>query len=228
MSVLGDNIRAAREGIGMTRPGLAASMGCEPNTVWRWEKGEREPDIENLHKLAEILKTTVAYLVGETEDPTPSNQTRTGDKHPDVESNVRMGGKFIEIPLLTMATAASCGAGNGLYGVIPESAENIFVEASAFQYLDDTRRPFAVPIEGDSMIGAGLEEGASAVINPADEVMNGDAALVSCDGSWMIKWVVYSPDGSIELRPANDRYEPIIVNNVQIVGRVRGVVRHYR
>ncbi len=33
------------------------------------------------------------------------------------------------------------------------------------------------------MSGAGLEEGANAVINPAEEAMNGDAALISCDGS---------------------------------------------
>ncbi|MDD4160579.1 MAG: S24 family peptidase [Synergistaceae bacterium] len=65
------------------------------------------------------------------------------------------------------------------------------------------QRQFGVPIEGNSMSGAGLEEVANVVINPAEEAINGDAAFISCDGSWMIKWVIFCPDGRVELRPAN-------------------------
>ena len=220
---------------GYTQVSLAETLGVDVNTVWRWTK-DTSPTDDRKREIAAILGVSVAYLMGETDDPGPqlikgSDGTRT--KKIEEKSNVRMGGKFLEIPLLTMATAASCGAGNGLYGVTPESTENIFVEASTFKCLDETRKPFAIPIEGDSMTGAGLEEGANAVINPAEEVMNGDAALISCDGDWLIKWVVYNPDGSIDLKPANPNYSPRHIESAyasdptwfRIIGKVVRVVR---
>ena len=205
-------------------------------TVINWESGKRKPSADVLYnKIAPALNRSPDSLMNktlltETIEPKENlNETiiRNGKeysaddiaKNPKLglpveeKSNVRLGSKFIEIPLLTMATAASCGAGNGLYGVIPESTENIFVEASTFTCLDETRKPFAMPIEGDSMIGAGLEEGANAVINPAEEVVNGDAALICYDGNWLINWVVYNPDGSIDLKPANPNYSSMHIES---------------
>lgn len=215
---------------------MARVLGITQAYYSELERGKKTPSMAMLRSFSEKINKPLSYLIGETDDPGPqlvkgSEGTRT--KKIEEKSNVRMGGKFLEIPLLTMATAASCGAGNGLYGVIPESTENIFVEASTFKCLDETRKPFAIPIEGDSMTGAGLEEGANAVINPAEEVMNGDAALISCDGDWLIKWVVYNPDGSVDLRPANPNYSPRHIESAyasdpswfSIIGKVVAVVR---
>lgn len=258
----GNEIRQLRKKLRLSQEGLANLIGVSRSAVYDWEREAYFPEGENLVNLAKALEVSVAYLIGETDDPTPKirlsekiepketfHETiiRNGKeysaddiaKNPNLglpneeKSNVRLGTKFLEIPLLTMATAASCGAGNGLYGVIPESTENIFVEASTFKCLDETRKPFAIPIEGDSMTGAGLEEGANAVINPAEEVMNGDAALISCDGDWLIKWVVYNPDGSVDLRPANPNYSPRHIESeyasdpswFSIIGKVVAVVR---
>ena len=258
----GGELRLLRKAKKLTQEGLANIVGVSRNTVYDWERDAYSPEGENLIKLAKALNVSASYLMGETDDPTPKTRLsekiepqetfhekiiRNGKeysaddiaKNPKSElpveekSNVRFGTKFIEIPLLTMATAASCGAGNGLYGVIPESTENIFVEASTFACLDDTRKPFAMPIEGDSMIGAGLEEGANAVINPAEEVTNGDAALICYDGNWLIKWVIYNPDGSVDLKPANPNYSPMHIESAyasdpswfRIIGKVVATVK---
>lgn len=50
---------------------MAEALGVSPKTVSPWETGEREPDLATLHELARILDTSVAYLVGETDDPGP-------------------------------------------------------------------------------------------------------------------------------------------------------------
>lgn len=63
--------------------------------------------------------------------------------------------------------------------------------------------------------------------------MNGDAALISCDGSWMIKWVIFCPDGSVELRPANPNYSPTRIEAAyaadpswfRIIGKVVATVK---
>ncbi|MDD2285731.1 MAG: LexA family transcriptional regulator [Paludibacter sp.] len=210
---------------------MARILGITQAYYSELERGKKTPSMTMLRSFSEKINKPLSYLMGEIEISEELEQKAK----PIIEekSNVRLGTKFLEIPLLTMATAASCGAGNGLYGVTPESTENIFVEASTFKCLDETRKPFGVPIEGDSMVGAGLEEGADAVINPAEEVMNGDAALISCDGSWMIKWVIFCPDGSVELRPANPNYSPTRIEAAyaadpswfRIIGKVVATVK---
>lgn len=227
-NIFAKRLKEMRKKVGLSQPKLGELIGMSRFSIIDYESGKTAPDIDTLAKLANVFRVSVAYLMGETDDPGPQLVKESEEK-----SNVRLSDKFLEIPLLTMATAASCGAGNGLYGVIPESTENIFVEASTFKCLDETRKPFAIPIEGDSMTGAGLEEGANAVINPAEEVMNGDAALISCDGDWLIKWVVYNPDGSVDLRPANPNYSPRHIESAyasdlswfSIIGKVVAVVR---
>lgn len=62
---VGDRIRAKRQDLGMSVDELAARLGKNRATVYRYEKG----DIENmpvnvLEPLAEVLQTTPAYLMG--------------------------------------------------------------------------------------------------------------------------------------------------------------------
>ncbi len=66
---VGDRIRAKRQDLGMSVDELAARLGKNRATMYRYEKG----DIENmpvnvLEPLAEVLQTTPAYLMGWTPD----------------------------------------------------------------------------------------------------------------------------------------------------------------
>ena len=86
---------------------------------------------------------------------------------------------------------------------------------------------FMLQVKGDSMEQAGILDGDYVIVECRENADNGDIVVALLDDEATVKRFYKGPD-HIELRPANDRYEPIIVNNVQIVGRVRGVVRHYR
>lgn len=69
MSV-GKRIRAlrARRGI-MNQEELAYLVGTARQTVSSWERDVFMPDSANLLKLADALRTSVAYLMGEVLDP---------------------------------------------------------------------------------------------------------------------------------------------------------------
>lgn len=66
---LGQRIREAREELGMQRTVLARRLGVAPNTVWRWEAGDREPSMALLEKIARVLRTDMADLMREPSVP---------------------------------------------------------------------------------------------------------------------------------------------------------------
>ena len=54
-AVIGKKIQKYREETGMTKQELAEAMGVTVQTVYRWENGEREPDIATFMKLMKTL-----------------------------------------------------------------------------------------------------------------------------------------------------------------------------
>ena len=57
-------IRLKRE---MSQSDVANKLGCSPNVQSRYERGERQPSIEVLIDLSNILGVTVDYLIGNHE-----------------------------------------------------------------------------------------------------------------------------------------------------------------
>ena len=75
MNIIGERIKEKIKERAITQKEVAQMLGVEPNTFTRWANGNRTPDIETLKKIARILSTTVAYLIGESdvkETTTPS------------------------------------------------------------------------------------------------------------------------------------------------------------
>ena len=88
---------------------------------------------------------------------------------------------------------------------------------------------FAVRVKGDSMIEAGIFEGDYVIVEPRETVHDGEmvVAVVGDDQSITVKYFHRTSDG-VELRPANESYEPIRVADdpsFRLAGRVVGVLR---
>lgn len=64
MSVLGDNLKKAREAAGLTRKDVAAALNMTAIAYGSYERGDREPDIQKFVALADILHTTPNDLLG--------------------------------------------------------------------------------------------------------------------------------------------------------------------
>lgn len=67
-SLIGENIRAARENFGLTQLALAHKIGYKGEDagahICRLELGLHEPRVTTLRKIATALRTTVAALLG--------------------------------------------------------------------------------------------------------------------------------------------------------------------
>lgn len=86
---------------------------------------------------------------------------------------------------------------------------------------------FLLEVSGDSMIEAGILDGDLVVVNQQPTAEDGDIVVALLGDEATIKYLYRHADG-IELRPANAALEPIFVDDVQIIGRVRGVIRSLR
>ena len=67
---------------------------------------------------------------------------------------------------------------------------------------------------GDSMIDAGINDGDIAVIDKAREAHNGSIVVAYINNELTIKYLdtTHKEEGYIELRPANDKYKPIRID----------------
>lgn len=86
---------------------------------------------------------------------------------------------------------------------------------------------FAVMAVGDSMIGAGIEDGDFVVIRPQPIAENGEIVLVNIDnGEGTIKKLFYKND-LYELHSENPKYDPLIYDpqRVRIKGKVMDVIK---
>ncbi|MDU6265823.1 MAG: helix-turn-helix transcriptional regulator [Anaerocolumna aminovalerica] len=61
---LGDRIKQCRTNKNLTQKELAAMIGVAEITIRQYETGKRQPRIETIEKIADILDVTIQYLIG--------------------------------------------------------------------------------------------------------------------------------------------------------------------
>jgi repressor LexA len=88
---------------------------------------------------------------------------------------------------------------------------------------------FALRVKGDSMIDEGIREGDILIITRQTHAENGQTVVALVRGESTVK-KLYQHGEEIELRPANSQMESLRMsaNDVEIVGTVVGLLRHYR
>lgn len=85
---------------------------------------------------------------------------------------------------------------------------------------------FALRIQGDSMIGAGILDGDKVVVRPQPEAQNGEIVVALLGDEATCKRFHRGADG-IWLLPENPDYQPIDGREATILGKVKGIIREY-
>lgn len=88
------------------------------------------------------------------------------------------------------------------------------------------RNLFALKIKGDSMINAGILDGDIAVVEQTPTAENGDIVVALIDDEATVKRF-YKENGKFRLQPENENYEPIIVTELAILGKLVSLIRNY-
>ena len=122
--------------------------------------------------------------------------------------------EVVNVPLI-----GQVAAGQPILAV--ENITNYFPIPAEFLNNSET---FMLNVKGDSMINMGIYDGDMIIVRRQQTADNGEVIVALVDDSATVKRF-YKEDGHYRLQPENDFMDPIIVDNVEIVGKVIGLIR---
>lgn len=122
--------------------------------------------------------------------------------------------EVVNVPVI-----GSVAAGEPIFAV--ENIESYFPIPAEMM---PNQNAFMLKVKGDSMVKAGIFEGDKVLVQQQPTAENGEIVVALVDDSVTVKRF-YKEAGHIRLQPENDAYEPIIVTDCTIMGKVFGVFR---
>lgn len=125
--------------------------------------------------------------------------------------------ELIDIPIVGKVTA-------GMPILATENIEDMF--QIPINYVKHNNDLFILKVTGDSMIEAGILYGDLAIIEQKNVATNGDIVVALIENEATIKRF-FKENGFIRLQPENKNYEPIIVEDCSILGKLVGIYRAY-
>ena len=140
-------------------------------------------------------------------------------------------------PALRAAAAAARAAPRGwpLVGVVPAGTP-VLAEENFDGYVDLNELfgrgdgTFLLKVRGESMIGAGINDGDLVVVRHQGEIASGEIGVALVAGEATVKRLFHE-EGSWRLQPENPALDPIRVwdgdPEFRIAGKVIGVVRRF-
>lgn len=105
-----------------------------------------------------------------------------------------------------------------------ENIEDYFPIPAEFMPNEET---FMLNVKGQSMINAGIFDGDKILVQQQSTASNGDIVVAMIEDSVTVK-TFYKEDGHYRLQPENDTMDPIIISDLDILGKVIGLFRMYQ
>ena len=140
------------------------------------------------------------------------------DRRSGLNRAIRLPGENVtRVPLLGKVTA-------GVPILAVEEVEDYvpFSGGSHFQ----PGELFALRVSGTSMLGAGILDKDVVIVQRTNSAQNGDVVVALLEDEATVKRLFIEKD-HIRLQPENDAFEPILVKEVTILGKVVSLVRYF-
>ncbi len=124
--------------------------------------------------------------------------------------------KVVEVPLLGKITA-----GSPIEAI--ETPDEYFSLPSYL--LPKGKEVFTLKVSGTSMINAGILDGDVVIVERRNTARNGEIIVAMTDENEVTLKTYYKEKDHFRLQPENDTMDPIILNNVIILGKAIGLYR---
>ena len=196
-----------------------------------------------MREITEIQKRIYEYLVERMQDGVPPSVREIGravglSSTSSVQSNLNSleaAGYISRDPLLKRSIRIVAQSDNvtqvPLVGTVTAGMPILAVEQieSYIPYpgkVTNDKTLFALHVRGESMINAGILDGDIIIAEQTADARNGDIVVALIEDEATVKRF-YKENGHFRLQPENDTFEPIIVNEVSILGKVVSLLRYF-
>ena len=76
MANYSERLRQLRNAHGLSQMEFSKRIGLSKSSINMYERGEREPNLETLERIADFFDVDLSFLLGKTDDPRPSAETK--------------------------------------------------------------------------------------------------------------------------------------------------------
>lgn len=126
-----------------------------------------------------------------------------------------------EVATTSVPVLGRVAAGNPIVAI-----EDVECYVPVDRNISRGRDLFALRVQGESMINAGILPDDILIVNRTPVAHNGEIVVALVDDSATVKRF-YKENGHFRLQPENDDFEPIIVDDVILLGTVISLIRNY-
>lgn len=204
---IGKRLKELRNKRGFFAEKVAEDINVSKSTIYMWESGSRTPDIFQLMVLADYFGVDLNYLTGR-------------EMQGDIDYSY-INADMVKIPIIGEVKAGfDLLAEQNIIGYTYTAKRNL----NGGEY-------FSLRVQGDSMKGAGIEEGDLVLVRRQPAVDEGQIAVVLIDKSEAcIKRIYYGKGDQVILQSENTAYPPKILhfNDVKILGLVKKVEKEVK
>lgn len=197
---IGNRIFSRRTELGLTMDDVAKKIGVAKSTVQRYETGQiNKIKLPVIESIAVALNVNPAWIIGNTEDPTPKRSFNT---------------QILSLPRMKeWRVLGGTACGEPIYKELDDKT----VLAPA-----DIDADYVFRCVGDSMINARIFDGDIVFVKSGEHVEDGQIAVVRIGEEYTLKRIFRGPD-YLELRAENPMYQTKIIRgeqeNAEIVGK---------
>jgi repressor LexA len=194
--LIGKRISIARTEKGITAKELADAISVAASTISRYEKGEivkvKMPVIE---AIARVLNVNPMWLVGKSEYKKVKDMLNAWKTEPPKGT---FKPEMKKVPMLGYAAAG-------------QPLENLDGQDTYYVQVDGTQKvDFCITVRGDSMIGAGINDGDIVFVHQQPTIENGQVGCFEIDRNRVCLKRFYKTADGVMLVSENPKYAPMM------------------
>lgn len=178
------------------------------------------PTIRELCKISNLNSTATMFV--HLKNLTKKGYiSQTESKFRTIELNVtnefdKRNENIVEVPLL-----GKVAAGNPIEAI--ENPNDFF--SLPKNLIPKNNEVFTLEVSGESMINAGILDNDIVIVERSNTANNGEIIVAMTEDNNVTLKRFYKEKDHIRLQPENDTMEPIILNNIVILGKAVGLYR---
>ncbi len=185
----------------------------------KFRKSGYAPSIRDIKEALQIKSTaTVHAYLGRLEQKGLITRENGKSRALRVDNDTAQNHRTAHVPIIGRVTAGA--------PILAQENYEDYLDFPLFNANLLHSQLFALRVQGYSMRDAGILDGDIVVVSKTDYAENGDIVVALLEDEATVKRF-YKENGHFRLQPENPEFEPIIAEEVYVLGKVVSVVRFY-